>query len=146
MRILLAGGAMMLAAAACAPAAQEAPAAPAPAEGVTVAPPAMMAPEAIVLPEAMVGRWGITAEACGPANAAKDGVIEITATTVAMGLDTCTTTSSKPEGAGVVLVAQCKSGEGGEDYERNFSFVSASPDTLTWTTEGGQNEAYVRCP
>lgn len=145
MRIILAGSALVLAAA-CAPAAKEEPATPAaPAAEVTQAPPAVTAPAGIALPTVLLGRWGITAQACAPTNDAKDGVFEITATTVQMGLDACTTASATPEGEGTHLVVQCKSGEGGADYQRDFSFVSASPDTLTWITEGGEHNPYTRC-
>jgi len=142
MKVVLACGVVALTAA-CAPAPASEPAAPA--SGVTLDQPAPMAPPQIALPVNLVGRWGITAEACAPTNDAKDGVIAIAATTVDMGLDACTITSAEPEGAGTHLVVQCRSGEGGADYERDFSFVSASPDTMTWVSEGGESEPYVRC-
>lgn len=146
MRLILAYGAIVLAGlAACTPAAKEEPAAAPTAEKLTLEQPAVTAPAAIALPTALVGRWGITETACAPANAAKDGLLEITATMVNMGPDSCTTTSATPEGEGSHLVVQCKSGEGAADYSRDFSFVSSSPDTLTWVTEGGAHETYVRC-
>jgi hypothetical protein len=142
MKIILACGAILLAAA-CSPAPASETAAPA--APVIAVPPAPMAPPQIALQTSLVGRWGITMEACAPANAAKDGVIEITASTVAMGLDTCTISSTTPEGAGTMMVLQCKSGEGAAGYERNFSVVSSSPETLTWITEGGEGVSHVRC-
>lgn len=142
MRMVLTCGVVALMAA-CTPTPASEPAAPA--AGVTLDQPAPMAPPQIALPVDLVGRWGITAEACAPTNDAKDGVIAITATTVDMGMDACTISSAAPEGAGTHLVAQCRSGEGEADYVRDFSFVSGSPDTMTWITEGGAPEPYVRC-
>ena len=142
MKNILASGVILLAAA-CSPAPASETAAPA--APVIAAPPAPMAPPQIAVLTDLIGRWGITMEACAPANAAKDGAIEITASTVAMGLDTCTISSTMPEGAGTMMVLQCKSGEGGEDYERNFSVVSSTPETMTWVTEGGAAEPHVRC-
>ncbi len=147
MKFLLAGSALMLAAAAaaCSPAPETETAAPeAAAPAPVVAEPAPPAEEASLLTP-MTGRWGVTDTACAPTNEARDGVIEISPATVAMGLDTCGVTSSAPEGAGVHVTVQCVSGEGGEDYERDFSFVSSTPETLTWITEGGSAEPYVRC-
>ena len=142
MKIILACGAILLAAA-CSPAPASETAAPA--APVIAAPPAPMAPPQIALQTNFIGRWGITMEACAPENAAKDGVIEITASTVAMGLDTCTISSTTPEGAGTMMVLQCKSGEGAPDYERPFSVVSSTLETLTWVTEGGEGVPHVRC-
>jgi hypothetical protein len=105
-----------------------------------------MAPPEIAILTNLLGRWGVTMEACAPANASKDGVVVITASTVAMGLDACTISSTTPEGAGTMMVLQCKSGEGAADYERNFSVVSSTPETMTWVKEGGAGEPYVRCP
>lgn len=138
--------ALVLALAACsAPAPAPAPApVPAPAPAPVSSPPDTPPPASTLA--SMAGTWGITSEACSPENAARDGLIEITATTVQQGLDLCTVTAEAPEGAGIVLTAQCVSGEGGEPYERNYSFVSSSPTTLTWITEGGAAEPYTRCP
>ncbi|MEQ1819656.1 MAG: hypothetical protein ABL871_13700 [Terricaulis sp.] len=144
MRVFLASVAIVLAGvAACAPAPAGSTAATA--ETVTQEAPAVMAPPQIALPVSIVGRWGATAEDCAPMNAAMDGVLEIGATSVDMGRDACTIKSSEPEGLGAHLVVQCTSGEGGASYERDFSFVSSSADTLTWITEGGEHHAYVRC-
>ena len=143
MRIILASG-VILTAAACSPAPVSETAAPA---APSIAPPpAPMAPPQIVMQTSLIGRWGVTMDACAPANASKDGVIEITLSTVAMGLDACTISSAEPEGAGMMIVLQCKSGEGAADYERNFSVVSSTPETMTWVKEGGEGEPYVRCP
>ena len=143
MRIILASGVILMAAA-CSPAPVSETAAPA---APSIAPPpAPMAPPQIVMQTSLIGRWGVKMDACGPANASKDGVIEITLSTVAMGLDACTINSAEPEGAGRMIVLQCKSGEGAADYERNFSVVSSTPETMTWVKEGGEGEPYVRCP
>ena len=145
MKNILASGVILLAAA-CSPAPASETAAPAaPAAPSIAPPPAPMAPPEIAILTSLIGRWGVTTEACAPANAAKDGVIEITASTVAMGLDACTISSTTPEGAGTMMILQCKSGEGAADYERNFSVVSSSPETLTWITEGGEGVPHVRC-
>jgi hypothetical protein len=144
MKIVLASGVILLAAA-CSPAPASETAAPAAAPSMEPAP-APMAPPEIAIQTNLIGRWGVTMDACAPTNAAKDGVIEITLSTVAMGLDACTISSTTPEGAGMMMVLQCKSGEGGEDYERNFSVVSSTPETMTWVKEGGEGEPYVRCP
>ena len=139
--------AAILLAAACSPAPASDTAAPAaPAAPAIEAPPASMAPPQIAILTDLVGRWGVTMDACAPTNDAKDGVVEITASTVAMGRDACTISSTTPEGAGTMMILQCKSGEGGDDYERNFSVVSSSPETMTWITEGGSAEPYVLCP
>ena len=143
MKNILASGVILLAAA-CSPAPASDTAAPA---APSIAPPpAPMAPPEIAILTNLVGRWGVTMDACAPANASKDGVIEITLSTVAMGLDACTISSAEPEGAGMMMVLQCKSGEGAADYERNFSVVSSTPETMTWVKEGGEGEPYVRCP
>ena len=139
MKICLTSGVILLAAA-CSPAPASETAA------IEAAPLAPMAPPEIAIQTNLIGRWGVTMDACAPTNAAKDGVIEITLSTVAMGLDACTISSTTPEGAGMMMVLQCKSGEGGEDYERNFSVVSSTPETMTWVKEGGEGEPYVRCP
>lgn len=144
MKVIPACAAILLAAA-CSPSPASDTAAPA-APAIEAPPPAPMAPPQIAILTNLVGRWGVTMEACAPTNDAKDGVIEITASTVAMGLDACTISSTTPEGAGTMMILQCKSGEGGDDYERNFSVVSSSPETMTWITEGGSAEPYVRCP
>ena len=143
MKNILASGVILLAAA-CSPAPASETAAPA-APSIEP-PPAPMAPPEIAVLTNLVGRWGITMDACAPANAAKDGVIEITASTVAMGLDTCTIARTQPDGAGTLMLLQCKSGEGGADYERDAKFISSTPETMTWVTEGGAAEPYVRCP
>ena len=97
MKNILASGVILMAAA-CSPAPVSETAAPA---APSIAPPpAPMAPPQIALQTSLVGRWGITMEACAPENAAKDGVLEITASTVTLGLDTCTISSTTPEGAG----------------------------------------------
>ncbi len=127
-------------AAACAPKPEGAPA-PTPEASASPTPEAALAST----PASMAGRWGVTEAACSPDNAPKDGVIEIAAAAVSMGLDDCTVKTSAPEGAGVHLVVQCKSGEGAADYERDFSFSSPGPDALRWTKEGGDVEDYVRC-
>jgi len=139
MKICLTSGVILLAAA-CSPAPASETAA------IEAAPLAPMAPPEIALLTNLLGRWGVTMEACAPANASKDGVVVITASTVAMGLDACTISSTTPEGAGTMMVLQCKSGEGAADYERNFSVVSSTPETMTWVKEGGAGEPYVRCP
>jgi hypothetical protein len=139
MKICLTSGVILLAAA-CSPAPASETAA------IEAAPLAPMAPPEIAILTNLLGRWGVTMEACAPANASKDGVVVITASTVAMGLDACTISSAMPEGAGTMMVLQCKSGEGAADYERNFSVVSSTPDTMTWVKEGGAGEPYVRCP
>ena len=144
MKICLTSGVILLAAA-CSPAPASETAAPASAPSIEPAPAPMAPPEIAILTN-LVGRWGVTMDACAPANASKDGVIEITASTVAMGLDACTISSTTPEGAGTMMVLQCKSGEGAADYERNFSVVSSTPETMTWVKEGGAGEPYVRCP
>jgi hypothetical protein len=144
MKIVLASGVILLAAA-CSPAPASETAAPADAPSIAP-PPAPMAPPQIVMQTSLVGRWGVTMDACAPASASKDGVIEITLSTVAMGLDACTISSAEPEGAGMMIVLQCKSGEGAADYERNFSVVSSTPETMTWVKEGDEGEPYVRCP
>lgn len=144
MKSVLASGVILMATA-CSPAPASETAAPAAAPSIEPAP-APMAPPEIAIQTNLIGRWGVTMDACAPANAAKDGVIEITASSVAMGLDTCTISSTTPEGAGTMMLLQCKSGEGGEDYERNFSVVSSTPETMTWVKEGGAGEPYVRCP
>lgn len=151
MKIFLACGAIILSAglAACSPAPSGEPAAPEAAAPAPAPAPAGPAPASVaeaVMPETLIGRWGVTETACAPSNDTGDGLFEISAGKVAAGLDECTVSSVTPEGAGVHVVGQCVSGEGGEDYERDFSFVSASPDTMTWITEGGQPEPYVRCP
>ena len=144
MRVILAGVTIVLAGVtACAPSPAGETAAPA--TTVTKEMPAVMAPPQIALPVSIVGRWGVTAEACATTSDAKDGVLEIRATTVNMGPDACAITSSEPEGEGAHLVVQCRSSEGGADYERDFSFVSSTADTLTWITEGGEHHPYVRC-
>ena len=139
MKICLTSGVILLAAA-CSPAPASETAA------IEAAPVAPMAPPEIAILTNLLGRWGVTMEACAPANASKDGVVVITASTVAMGLDACTISSTTPEGAGTMMVLQCKSGEGAADYERNFSVVSSTPETMTWVKEGGAGEPYVRCP
>ena len=139
MKICLTSGVILLAAA-CSPAPASETAA------IEAAPLAPMAPPEIAILTNLLGRWGVTMDACAPANASKDGVIEITLSTVAMGLDTCTISSTTPEGAGTMMLLQCKSGEGAADYERNFSVVSSTPQTMTWVKEGGEGEPYVRCP
>lgn len=139
MKICLSSGVILLAAA-CSPAPASETAA------IEAAPLAPMAPPEIAILTNLLGRWGVTMEACAPANASKDGVVVITASTVAMGLDACTISSTTPEGAGTMMVLQCKSGEGAADYERNFSVVSSTPETMTWVKEGGAGEPYVRCP
>ena len=139
MKICLTSGVILLAAA-CSPAPASETAA------IEAAPLAPMAPPDIAILTNLLGRWGVTMEACAPANASKDGVVVITASTVAMGLDACTISSTTPEGAGTMMVLQCKSGEGAADYERNFSVVSSTPETMTWVKEGGAGEPYVRCP
>jgi hypothetical protein len=139
MKIFLTSGVILLAAA-CSPVPASETAA------IEAAPPAPMAPPEIAILTNLLGRWGVTMEACAPANASKDGVVVITASTVAMGLDACTISSTTPEGAGTMMVLQCKSGEGAADYERNFSVVSSTPETMTWVKEGGAGEPYVRCP
>jgi hypothetical protein len=139
MKICLTSGVILLAAA-CSPAPESETAA------IEAAPLAPMAPPEIAILTNLLGRWGVTMEACAPANASKDGVVVITASTVAMGLDACTISSTTPEGAGTMMVLQCKSGEGAADYERNFSVVSSTPETMTWVKEGGAGEPYVRCP
>jgi hypothetical protein len=139
MKICLTSGVILLAAA-CSPAPASETAA------IEAAPLAPMAPPEIAILTNLLGRWGVTMEACAPANASKDGVVVITASTVAMGLDACTISSTTPEGAGTMMVLQCKSGEGAADYERNFSVVSSTPETMTWVKEGGAGEPYVRCP
>lgn len=139
MKIFLTSGVILLAAA-CSPAPASETAA------IEAAPLAPMAPPEIAILTNLLGRWGVTMEACAPANASKDGVVVITASTVAMGLDACTISSTTPEGAGTMMVLQCKSGEGAADYERNFSVVSSTPETMTWVKEGGAGEPYVRCP
>ena len=139
MKICLTSGVILLAAA-CSPAPASETAA------IEAAPLAPMAPPEIAILTNLLGRWGVTMEACAPANASKDGVVVITASTVAMGLDACTISSTTPEGAGTMMVLQCKSGEGAADYERNFSVVSSTPETMTWVKEGGEGEPYVRCP
>ena len=144
MRIFLASGVILLATA-CSPAPASETATPAAARSIEPAPAPMAPPEIAILTN-LVGRWGVTMDACAPANAAKDGVIEITASTVAMGLDTCTISSTTPEGAGTMMLLQCKSGEGAADDERNFSVVSSTPETMTWVKEGGDAEPYIRCP
>jgi hypothetical protein len=144
MKIVLASGLILLAAA-CSPAPASEPAAPAAAPSIEPAQ-APMAPSEIAIQTNLIGRWGVTMDACAPANAAKDGVIEITLSTVAMGLDACTISSTTPEGAGTMMLLQCKSGEGAADDERNFSVVSSTPETMTWVKEGGAGEPYVRCP
>ncbi|MBI1340066.1 hypothetical protein GC169_07650 [bacterium] len=137
--------ALALGLAGCMPAAQEesGPAASTDAPAAAAGP---AAADAADVPASLAGRWGVTADACSPDNAARDGVIEITATTVAMGLDACTVTRVGPEGDGLHLVVQCQSGEGGEDYERDFSFSTPAPGMLRWITEGGSAEDHVRCP
>jgi hypothetical protein len=139
MKICLTSGVILLAAA-CSPAPASETAA------IEAAPLAPMAPPEIAILTNLLGRWGVTMEACAPANASKDGVVVITASTVAVGLDACTISSTTPEGAGTMMVLQCKSGEGAADYERNFSVVSSTPETMTWVKEGGAGEPYVRCP
>ena len=139
MKICLTSGVILLAAA-CSPAPASETAA------IEAAPLAPMAPPEIAILTNLLGRWGVTMEACAPANASKDGVVVITASTVAMGLDACTISSTTPEGAGTMMVLQCKSGEGAANYERNFSVVSSTPETMTWVKEGGAGEPYVRCP
>jgi hypothetical protein len=139
MKIFLTSGVILLAAA-CSPAPASETAA------IEAAPLAPMAPPEIAILTNLLGRWGVTMEACAPANASKDGVVVITASTVAVGLDACTISSTTPEGAGTMMVLQCKSGEGAADYERNFSVVSSTPETMTWVKEGGAGEPYVRCP
>jgi hypothetical protein len=148
MKIFLVSGVILLAAAcspapaneAAAPAAPATPAAPAGEPG-----PAGIRPEIAIL-NSVAGRWGITMEACGPTNDAKDGVVEITPSTLAIGLDACTIRRTEPEGAGIHMVLECKDGEGGPDYERDFSLVSSSPETFTWIDEGGAASPYSRCP
>ena len=144
MKNILASGVILLAAA-CSPAPASETAAPASAPSIEPAPAPMAPPEIAILTN-LVGRWGVTMDACAPANASKDGVIEITASTVAMGLDTCTIARTQPDGAGTLMLLQCKSGEGGADYERDAKFISSTPETMTWVTEGGAAEPYVRCP
>jgi hypothetical protein len=139
MKICLTSGVILLAAA-CSPAPASETAA------IEAAPLAPMAPPEIAILTNLLGRWGVTMEACAPANASKDGVVVITASTVAVGLDACTISSTTPEGAGTMMVLQCKSGEGAADYERNFSVVSSTPETMTWVKQGGAGEPYVRCP
>jgi hypothetical protein len=109
MKICLTSGVILLAAA-CSPA----PASETASEtaAIEAAPLAPMAPPEIAILTNLLGRWGVTMEACAPANASKDGVVVITASTVAMGLDACTISSTTPEGAGTMMVLQCKSGEG----------------------------------
>lgn len=143
MQIVLASGVILLAAA-CSPAPASGTAAPA-APSIEPAPAPMAPPEIAILTN-LVGRWGVTMEACAPANASKDGVIEIAASTVSMGPHTCTISSTTPEGAGTMMLLQCKTGEGAADYERNFSVVSSTPETMTWVKEGGEGEPYMRCP
>jgi hypothetical protein len=132
-------GALALGLAACAPAApppapkaEEKPAAAAPAPGLA----------------SLAGRWGITEAACAPTNASRDGLIEIAAGTVKMGMDTCTVVSETPEPSEVTRIkvaAKCQGGEGAND-ERTITFVSSTPATLTWLNEGGTAEPYSRCP
>jgi hypothetical protein len=95
----------------------------------------------------LAGRWALTVEGCAATNTARDGVIEIGAGTVQVGLDTCVVTKETPEPSEVTrftVDAKCAGGEGGA-YERPFTFVSSSPDTMTWVDEGGTAEPYLRC-
>lgn len=131
-------GALALGLMACSPAATPPPAS-APKEAAT-APAASLA--------SLVGRWGVTIEACAATNDSRDGVIEIGVGTVQVGLDKCTVTRETPEPSEVMRItvsATCIGGEGG-GYERPFTFVSSSPSTLTWVKEGGNAEPYSRCP
>lgn len=120
---------------------------PAPAPPTTTTPKDAAAAPATGL-ASLAGRWGVTQEACAATNDSRDGVIEIGVGTVKMGLDACTVTSETPEPSQVTrftVVAKCVGGEG-DDYERPFTFVSSSPNTMTWVTEGGAAEPYSRCP
>jgi hypothetical protein len=149
MKISAACGAIVLATAigACSPAPASETATPAVPAAIEALPPAPMEPPQIAIPTALLGRWGVTAEACGPSNVPKNGLFEIFPDMVLMGLDECKVTRAEPEGEGVHIVATCRSNIDDEaDYERDFSFVSSSPDTMTWITEGGTPEPYVRCP
>lgn len=131
--------ALALGLAACSPAAT-----PAPKAATETQTPAAPVPGLASL----TGRWGLTTEACAPTNVSRDGVIEIGAGSVQMGLDQCTVTSEKAEPSEVTRVTvtvTCVGGEGGR-YERPFTFVSSSPSTMTWVTEGGEGEPYSRCP
>jgi hypothetical protein len=141
---------VLLMAAACSPTSAPAPAPTnepaAPAVSVTREAPAVSAPPEKALPAALVGRWGISAEACAPTNVPKDGLFEIFADRIGLGLDECWTTRVEPEGAGVHVIATCRSNIDDEaDYQRDFSLVSSGPDTLTWITEGGEARPHVRC-
>jgi hypothetical protein len=47
-------------------------------------------------------------------------------------------------GIGLDVEAKCTPAKG-DAYERPFTFVSGSPDTLTWVSEGGEAKPYLRC-
>jgi hypothetical protein len=133
--------ALALALAACSPA--QTPAAEAPAAEQAEA--AAAATSVLV---SLTGRWGLTQAACAPTNETRDGVIEIGAGTVQVGMDSCAVTDETQEPSEVTRVTvtvDCISGEG-ETYERPLTFVSSGPDTLTWIDEGGTAEPYARCP
>lgn len=126
--------------------AQPAPA-PAPAPEPAPAPVAepAPAPTPAEMFAGMAGKYAITQEGCAATNASRDGVVELSATTVQVGLDVCTVTNVAAENAGVVVNANCVSGEGQPAYDRPFSFVSAGAETMTWISEGGEGTPYVRC-
>jgi hypothetical protein len=130
--------------AACTPAPAPAPA-PATAPEPQAATPAPS--EADAKFAGMAGRWGLTQEACAATNTAGKGLLELSATAVNFEADKCAVTKVSPQmggGVGLDVEARCTPAKG-DAYERPFTFVSSTPDTLTWVTEGGEGKPYSRC-
>jgi hypothetical protein len=95
----------------------------------------------------MAGRWGLSVEDCAATNTAGKGLLELSATAVNFETDKCVVAKVAPQlggGIGLDVEANCTPAKG-DAYERPFTFVSGSPDTLTWVTEGGDAKPYLRC-
>lgn len=91
----------------------------------------------------MAGRWGLSVEDC----TAGKGLLTLSATEVTFETDKCAVTKVSPQmggGIGLDVEAKCTPAKG-DAYERPFTFVSGSPDTLTWVSEGGDAKPYLRC-
>jgi hypothetical protein len=131
--------------AACTPPPSTPPQAPAPEP--QAAAPAPTASEADAKFAGMAGRWATTQEACAATNTARKGLLEMTAAAITLETDTCAVTKVSAQmggGIGVDVEAKCTPAKG-DAYERPFTFVSGSPDTLTWVSEGGEGTPYLRC-